>query len=71
MKLIDNAGQLWHRFYSVRFSFAAAVAAIYAGWEAHVYGQPVWSCVLTAGLALLAGISRVVDQPKARRGSRG
>lgn len=66
MKFIDNAGQLWHRFYSVRFSAAAALAALYAGWEAHVYGQPVWACLLTAGLALLASLSRVVAQPKTR-----
>lgn len=66
MKFIDNAGRLWHRFYSVRFSVAAALAALYAGWEAHVYGQPVWACLLTAGLALAAGLSRVVAQPKTR-----
>lgn len=63
---IENAGMLWHRFYSVRFSFAACAAALFSGWEAHVYGQPVWACLLSAGLALLAGLSRIVAQPKAR-----
>lgn len=65
MKWIDNAGQLWHKLWSLRLSFAAGFAALYAGWEAHVYGQPVWACCLTAALAFGAGISRMVAQPKA------
>lgn len=65
MRLIDNAGQLWHKFWSLRLSFAAGASGLYAGWEAHVHGQPVWACLLTSGLAFLAGFSRIVAQPKA------
>lgn len=71
MRFIDDAGQLWHKFWSLRLSVAAGVSGLYAGWEAHVYGQPVWACLLTAGLAFLAGFSRVVAQPKAREDCNG
>lgn len=65
MKWIDNAGQLWHKLWSLRLSAAAGLSSLYAGWEAHVYGQPAWACLLTAGLAFAAAFSRVVAQPKA------
>lgn len=72
MQLIDDAGKLWHRFYSVRFAALAVVAsAADAGWEVHVSGQPPYLALLTSVFSAGAGFSRLVAQPKARRGLDG
>lgn len=71
MRLIDDADKLWSKFWSVRFSLAAFAAGIYAGWDAYLNGHSPWICFVTAALAFLAGVSRVIAQPKARDGLNG
>ena len=67
MQLIDNAGQLWHKFWSVRFSaLAVVVSAFDAGWQVHVSGQPPYLALATAAISAGAGFSRLIAQPKAR-----
>lgn len=67
MQLIDDAGQLWHKFWSVRLSAVAVVAsAVDAGWQVHVTGQPPYMALVTAAISAGAGFSRVVAQPKLR-----
>lgn len=67
MKLIDDAGKVWHRLWSVRLSFIAVLAsAIDAGWEVHVTGQPPILALVTAGISAGAGFARLVAQPKLR-----
>ncbi len=66
MRLIDDAGKLWHRFWSVRFSIVAVlVSAVDAGWQVHMTGQPPYLALLTAAISAGAGFSRLVAQPKA------
>ena len=72
MKLIDDAGALWHKFWSVRLSAVAVIAsAVDAGWQVHVTGQPPYLALATAALSAGAGFSRVVAQPKLREPSDG
>lgn len=72
MQLIDDAGKLWHRFWSVRFAaLAVIVSAIDAGWQVHVSGQPPYLALFTAAISAAAGFSRLVAQPKARDGING
>lgn len=67
MKLIDDAGVVWHRLWSVRLSALAVLAsAIDAGWEVHVTGQPPYLALATAAISAFAGFSRLVAQPKLR-----
>lgn len=67
MKFIDDAGKVWHKFWSVRLSAIAVVAsAIQAGWEVHVTGQPPVLALLSAGISAGAGFARLVAQPKLR-----
>lgn len=64
MKLIDDAGHLWHRLLSVRLSLLAGFAsAADAGWEAHVSGSPRWISVATAAISFGAAIARMIAQP--------
>lgn len=72
MKLIDDAGQLWHRLWSVRLSAIAVVAsAVDAGWQVHVTGQTPLLALGTAAISAGAGFSRLVAQPKLREPSDG
>ena len=65
MQLIDDAGKVWHRLWSVRLSLLAAVAsAADAGWQAYITGQPRLVSIITFGISLGAAVSRVVAQPK-------
>ena len=67
MKLIDNAGQVWHRLWSVRLAALATIAsAVDAGWQAYVTGQPPYIALVTAAIAAGAGFARLVAQPKLR-----
>jgi hypothetical protein len=67
MKLIDDAGRTWHKFYSVRFSaLAVIVSAVDAGWQVHVSGQPPYLALATAAISAGAGVSRMIAQPSAR-----
>lgn len=67
MLLIDDAGKLWHKFWSVRLAaLSVVVSAIDAGWQVHMTGQPPYLALSTAGISALAGFSRLVAQPKAR-----
>lgn len=70
-ELIDDAGKVWHRFWSVRLSLLAAIAsALDAGWEAYVTGEPPLIALLTLGISLGAAIARIVAQPRARARAR-
>lgn len=72
MQLIDDADQLWHKFWSVRLSAIAVIAsAVDAGWQVHVTGQPPILALVTAGVSAGAGFSRLVAQPKLRDGNDG
>lgn len=72
MRLIDDAGQLWHRLWSVRLSAIAVVAsAVDAGWQVHVTGQAPLLALGTAAISAGAGFSRLVAQPKLREPSDG
>jgi hypothetical protein len=67
MKLIDDAGKLWHKFWSVRLSAVAVLAsAVDAGWQVHMTGQPPYLALASAAISAGAGFSRLVAQPKAR-----
>lgn len=70
--LIDNAGSVWHRLWSVRLSIVAVIAsAADAGWQVHVTGQPPLLALGTAAISAGAGFSRLVAQPKLRKGRNG
>ena len=72
MQLIDDAGKVWHRLWSVRLSGVAVVAsAVDAGWQVHVTGQPPLLALATAALSAGAGFSRLVAQPKLKEPSDG
>lgn len=70
MRLIDDAGRLWHRLWSVRLSLlAAGLGAVDAAMPflAPEHASRRFAAA-TAVVALAAGIARLVSQPKARRG---
>jgi hypothetical protein len=49
MQLIDDAGKVWHRFWSVRLSDRSPVClGRDAGWQVHVTGQPPVLALVTA-----------------------
>ena len=65
MRLIDDAGKTWHKFWSVRLSAVSVLlCAVDAGWQVHVTGQPPILALVTAGISAGAGFSRLVAQPK-------
>ena len=67
MKLIDDAGSIWHKLWSVRLSAVAVLASAFdAGWQVHVTGQPPDLALATAAISAGAGFSRLVAQPKMR-----
>jgi len=69
MKLIEDAASTWHKFWSVRFAIAAAIAsALQAGWDAHVNGQTNVGALISFVLAAAGGVARVVVQEAVRRG---
>lgn len=72
MKLIDDAGKVWHKFWSVRLSVIGVFASAFdAGWQVHVTGQPPYLALLTAAISAGAGLARLVAQPKMRDGRDG
>lgn len=72
MELIEDAGKVWHRLWSVRLSAVAVIAsAVDAGWQVHVTGQPPVMALITAAVSAGAGFSRLVAQPKLKGGRRG
>jgi hypothetical protein len=63
-RLIDDAGRVWHRLWSVRLSLLAGLAsAADAGWEAHVNGQPRLVSIATCLISFGAAAARIVAQP--------
>lgn len=67
MMLIEDAGKIWHRLWSVRLSAGAVLASAFdAGWQVHVGGQPPYLAMATAAISAGAGFSRLVAQPKMR-----
>jgi hypothetical protein len=72
MRLIDDAGVIWHKLWSVRLSAVAVLASAFdAGWQVHVTGQPPYLALATAAISAGAGFSRLVAQPKMRDGCDG
>lgn len=72
MRLIDDAGRLWHRFWSVRFNLLSiALQAVYAAWQAWVTGNPPWVVLVTIILSAGSLVSRLVAQPKLTEASDG
>lgn len=72
MRLIDDAGKVWHKLWSVRLSAVAVLASAFdAGWQVHVTGQPPYLALATAAISAFAGFSRLVAQPKLREGNDG
>lgn len=69
MQLIDDAGKVWHRLWSVRLSLAAGVAsAADAGWQAHATGSTPVVSLASSLISFGAAAARIVAQPKARHG---
>lgn len=69
MKLIEDAGQVWHKLWSVRLAIAAAlVSAAQAAWDAHESGQTRIGTLIAFGLAAAGGVARIVVQETVRRG---
>lgn len=71
MHLIDDAGRLWHRLWSVRLALLAlGFEAIDKGlpYLADVF-PPVWFSLITMGVTVGAGIARLVDQPALQQGA--
>lgn len=72
MRLIDDAGTLWHKFWSVRLAaLSVIVSAVDAGWQVHMTGQPPYLALATAAISAGAGFSRLVAQPAARADCNG
>ncbi len=80
MTLIDNAGQLWHRFWSVRFGFASALCGgaaavmpfLAPAQPGRVFVGVMFVVTVAAPLlAMAAAASRVVAQPKLQKDSDG
>lgn len=70
MKLIEDAGAIWHKLWSVRLSAVAVLASAFdAGWQVHVTGQPPYLALATAAISAGAGFSRLVAQPKMHDGN--
>jgi hypothetical protein len=68
VKLIDDAGKVWHRLWSVRLAgLSVLFSAVDAGWQVHVTGQPPYLALLTSAISAGAGFSRLVAQPKLRK----
>lgn len=72
MHLIDNAGQLWHRFWSLRFAALAAVlsgasvAATMALPEHTSLRVALLMGLLTAAASVASVLARLVKQPRAQ-----
>lgn len=70
MRLIDDAGRLWHKFWSVRLSLAAGIAsAADAGWQAHATGSTPIVSLASSAISFGAAAARMIAQPRARDGS--
>lgn len=69
MRFIDDAGRLWHRFWSVRLAALSVIAsAADAGWQVHVTGQTPYIALATAAISAGAGFSRLIAQDTLRDG---
>jgi hypothetical protein len=77
MQLIDNAGHLWHRFWSLRLAALAAVlsgatvAATMALPEHTSLRVALLMGMLTAAAAIASALARVVKQPGAQAAAAG
>jgi len=68
MHLIDDAGRVWHRLWSVRLSLLAAAlgaADALAGFLMPAHPRLIVALAAT-GLSFAAAIARLVAQPKLR-----
>ena len=65
MTLIEDASQIWHKLWSVRLAFFAAIlTAIDAGVSYYLTGIPPIGAVLGSAMSLSAGIARLIAQPE-------
>lgn len=68
VKFIEDAGDLWHRLWSVRLAIGAAVASgIEAGYNAYVMGVSPTMALIACGISLAAAVARIVAQPSLSR----
>lgn len=65
MRLIDDAGQLWHRLWSVRLSLLAAALSALAAGLAMFQTTNLLVVILAIVVNLAAGLARLIPQPKA------
>jgi hypothetical protein len=68
MKLIDDAGAVWHRLWSVRLALLAAAldgANVLLGYLVPAHPRQSLA-ILAGGVAMAAAIARLVAQPKLR-----
>ena len=71
MRLVDEAGKIFRRAWSVRLSLLSALAqTTFVCWQYYVDKQPHAIILFTAALSMGAAISRIIDQPRLRRGVR-
>ena len=73
MRLIDDAGRVWHRLWSVRLSILAALlgaADAALPFVAPEHASPVFAA-LVAAVSLAAAGARLVAQPKLQGGVDG
>lgn len=68
MRLIDDAGQVWHKLWSVRLALlAAGLGAVDAAlpFVAPQHASPLFAA-MTAAVSLAAGLARLVQQRSLR-----
>ena len=66
MTLIEDAGKVWHRFWSVRLAFLAALlggADAAMPFIAPEHASPCFA-VAAAAVSVAAGLARIVAQPR-------
>lgn len=70
MKLIDDAGTLWHKLWSVRLAIGGSIISA-AETASAVYSadRPIWFPALLFAMCAAMGISRVIAQPNATDGN--
>jgi len=71
VRLVDQAGRIFRKAWSVRLSLASALLqTLFVCWQYYVDKQPHMIILITAAISISAAISRIVDQPKLRDGVR-
>jgi membrane protein YdbS with pleckstrin-like domain len=64
LTLIEDAGRVWHKLWSVRLALVTALlSAAQAGWDAYTTGNSPIMAWVTFAIAVLTAVSRLVAQP--------